>query len=36
MARISSARGLDKMYHQYTDTEGHAEFLRTPLPSRCT
>ena len=30
MARISSARGLDKMYHQYTDTEGHAEFLRDP------
>ena len=29
-AHISSARGLDKMYHQYTDTEGHAEFLRDP------
>ena len=37
-AHFSSARVLDKMYHQYTDTEGHAEFLRDPAaePLRVT
>ena len=27
-AHFSSAWGLDTVNHQYTDTEGHAEFLR--------
>ena len=29
-AHSSSARGLDTVNHQYTDTEGHAEFLHDP------